>query len=107
MLHISDHALIRYLERVVGIDTEEIRTKMMSETDRIAFKDYEGVLHHGKKSFLIKNGCILSVGNENFKFASYYNRNRDKIDFQVPSEIVPKHINRNKRKKTFKPRSWK
>ena len=45
---VTDHALVRYMERVLGIDLEEVRTKMFTDAQRQIVSTL--------------NSCILPIG---------------------------------------------
>lgn len=66
---VSDHAVIRYLQRVVGIDADQLRQQLLADgrADLIR-KMQRGRLHTGEGYTLIVNNCtVVSVivpGNE-------------------------------------------
>lgn len=64
----SDHAVLRYLERVAGIDIEDVRAAMEAECQN----------HNGAPSvrirgarYLLRDGCIVDVLNG--KVVPYWN----------------------------------
>jgi hypothetical protein len=62
MTSISDHACIRYLERVKGVDMDALRAEMM--TPALAKADEFGapvlVGRHGER-MVIQNGVVVTV----------------------------------------------
>lgn len=57
---VSDHAVLRYLERVKGVDIEAIRREILSETVLAAIKiGCRAVEIEGHK-FTIVDGCITT-----------------------------------------------
>ena len=60
-LHITDHAVIRYLERVRGVDIDAVRREISTKTALI--QDYPGatgILVDGFR-YVIANGAILTI----------------------------------------------
>lgn len=59
-LEISDHAVVRYLERVEGIDIEQIKTKIKGTIP--AIEDFENMayLKDGHR-FIVKNNKVITV----------------------------------------------
>ena len=64
---ITDHALLRYLERIDGIDVEGIREKLDSEELRklSAENDGEGKFTLNGVRFTIAGGYVVSVAKPN------------------------------------------
>lgn len=62
--HITDHALLRYMERALGVDTDAIRSKILSDGrgTTIARIDH-GKLHSPELGvrLIVRNGCVVSV----------------------------------------------
>ncbi|MBF6626849.1 hypothetical protein [Tuanshanicoccus lijuaniae] len=61
---VSEHAIIRYLERVLGIDSDEIVEKILPEkTRRLAMELGNGryAVNEGEFKVVIKNGVVVSV----------------------------------------------
>lgn len=60
LCHISDHALLRWLERVHGIDVEFFRQKLLDET-----RDYIAVgattIKRDGATYIIKDGILVTV----------------------------------------------
>ncbi len=59
---ISDHALLRYLERVKGVDIEAVRAEMMSAALDKAIEFGSRVLigRHGER-LVIREGIVVTV----------------------------------------------
>ena len=58
---ISDHAMLRYVERVMGIDVEAIRTEILTDHVKSALRTgATGVTVNGVK-MVAKDGCIVTV----------------------------------------------
>lgn len=61
ILHITDHAVIRYLERVRGVDIEAVRREIRAKIALI--QDYPGatgILVDGFR-YVVANGAILTI----------------------------------------------
>lgn len=51
---VTDHAVVRYLERVEGIDTDAVRAKIREMTERaVPFKNCDGLWDEATKAVLI------------------------------------------------------
>jgi hypothetical protein len=62
MAYISDHAVLRYLERAYGLDVEKIRTQMNTATVEIADAFGCGtVIGHNGVRLILKDGCVVTV----------------------------------------------
>jgi hypothetical protein len=67
MFYVTDHALLRYMERVIGIDLAQIRTQMVQEAQAgEIINDYgkngESGIRHEKAVFIISGrNHILTV----------------------------------------------
>lgn len=61
MIHISDHALIRFLERLAGLDTDELRQKLGRSLER-ARRAAEQL---GADEYTVKAGGIVYVIKDN------------------------------------------
>lgn len=63
-IRISDHALLRYLERVRGIDLEELRQEVIGQLNEDAYETLgEAVIpakNHPVK-FVVKNRTIITI----------------------------------------------
>jgi hypothetical protein len=61
-LHVTDHAIVRYLERVKGIDMDIIRAELASPTAEIADKFGAPIviLSSGHR-VVVRNGCVSTV----------------------------------------------
>lgn len=61
-VEISDHALIRYCERVKGIDMEAIRVEMKSEAMDVAHEfGAPVVIGSMGERHIIRNGVVVTV----------------------------------------------
>ena len=59
---VEEHALLRYLERVEGVDMAELRRKVLPETvERQAAKLGSGTFPAGSHRLRIKNGVVMTV----------------------------------------------
>ena len=58
---ISDHALLRWLERVHGVDVEFFRQQLLEEVERavLSFGDQDAV--GDASSFVIENNVVVTV----------------------------------------------
>ena len=59
-LIVSEHALIRYLERVNGIDMEEIREKILSPLVRAAMSQGDGKVK-GNYTVVFQNRVVVTI----------------------------------------------
>ena len=57
---VSDHAVLRWLERVEGIDPDVIRDRIRLAAS-IGVPDHDGYVHFGKGSLVIEQGKIITV----------------------------------------------
>jgi CRISPR/Cas system-associated endonuclease Cas3-HD len=61
-IHVTDHAIVRYMERVYGIDIERIRAELASPTAALA--DRIGapfvILKSGHRA-AVRDGCVQTV----------------------------------------------
>ena len=63
-LKISDHAIVRYMERIMNVDMSEVRSKILTE---MVDKAYSGLKTSGEYptgngySVIIKKGVITTV----------------------------------------------
>ena len=76
---VSDHALVRYLERVKGVDMEALRREVGRVVDRAACTGASGVVVDGW-SYKIQNGVvttILAANQPNPKTGNRKRRARD------------------------------
>ena len=108
MLHITDHAIIRYIERVMGINIQDIEDKILSKKDRTDYEDYEGMLTVSGVSLVIKNKTIITCGDETMSTKSVHDEtngdNKNNLIVHGIEGKIPKYVNRTNRKKTRKPR---
>lgn len=59
-LMVSEHALIRYLERVKGIDMEEIRENILSPLVRAAMSQGDGKVK-GNYTVVFQNRVVVTI----------------------------------------------
>lgn len=59
-LPVTDHAVLRYLERVVGFDVNMVRKHIADETQAGRNTDAPCVYHNGVR-YLIANGEVVTV----------------------------------------------
>ncbi|WP_156298873.1 hypothetical protein [Streptobacillus canis] len=63
-ISVSNHAILRYLERVIGLDTEEIKNSLINESLLKKFQesgDGEYILEIPNMKLNIKNGTIIKI----------------------------------------------
>ncbi|MGR3485503.1 MAG: hypothetical protein ACU0BF_09170 [Paracoccaceae bacterium] len=58
--HVTDHALVRFLERVEGIDIERVRRRIQDEVQRGVEMDAAGVRRDGVRYTLV-DGSVVTV----------------------------------------------
>jgi len=63
--HVSDHAVFRYLQRVRGVDTDELREEIITPTaldllDKMAWADGKYPTGQGY-SLIVKDGVIVTI----------------------------------------------
>jgi hypothetical protein len=59
-VRVSDHVIIRWLERVRGVDVEAIRREILAEAGPAAAMGAKTVRKAGR-TFVIERGCIVTV----------------------------------------------
>jgi hypothetical protein len=57
---VSDHAVLRWLERVEGIDLFEIRERIRRACE-IGMPDKDGYIHFGRGQIVIEKGSVVTV----------------------------------------------
>lgn len=57
--YVTDHALLRYLERVMGIDVERIREEMISEAMRIGVEFGASAVKLGTGERMVLQGSTI------------------------------------------------
>ena len=57
---VSDHAVLRYLERALGIDAEAVRRQIGKKVDAVMMEGASGVVMDGI-TFRIVNGVVVTV----------------------------------------------
>jgi hypothetical protein len=61
-LRVSDHAIVRYFERVLGVDMDQVRNKIATnELKRVHKQLGDGKLPMKDFTAVIKNGVVLTV----------------------------------------------
>lgn len=63
LLHVSNHAIVRYLERIDGVDVEAVKDKILSDEllkQTAVLGDGRYPLACGKQA-VIKNGVIVTI----------------------------------------------
>jgi hypothetical protein len=73
---ISDHALMRYIERVYGLDIEAIRTEVMSDSIVAALKTGASAVTVKGVKMLVKDGVIVTVVTDEMRNAGKAKRLR-------------------------------
>lgn len=57
---VSDHAVLRWLERVEGVDLEEVRNRIRAAYE-IGMPDKDGYVHFGKGQIVAEGNRIVTV----------------------------------------------
>lgn len=57
---ISDHAVLRWLERVDGVDLSEVRERIKLACE-IGMVDDDGAIHVGFAKIILENGRVVTV----------------------------------------------
>ncbi|WP_300409153.1 hypothetical protein [Lagierella sp.] len=69
-LTVSEHAIIRYMERVLGIDIEGLTEKILPEENALFIKNFgngQYPINNGEFRIVVKDGVVVTViGDENF-----------------------------------------
>lgn len=62
----SEHSILRYIERVMGIDMEALKEKILPKDERLKILKTSKSLTYKKDglSFKIKDGVILTIAND-------------------------------------------
>lgn len=58
---VTDHAVLRYIERVLGFDVDAIRTRIMSKTVRDAIRSRAGAVTIDGYRYEIKAGAVVTI----------------------------------------------
>lgn len=62
---VSDHAIVRYIERVYGIDIEAIKAELLTEDAREQIKIVgSGKIPSGPFTLVVKRGTVVTVLTE-------------------------------------------
>ena len=67
-LRVTDHAVLRYLQRVVGVDVDALRSDIKNRVEASLIKG-KGLsdpssVKNGKIRFVIKDGVVVTVTDE-------------------------------------------
>ena len=63
-LTVSEHAIIRYVERVLGINIEDIENKILNQTTCHLVEELGNgryPCNNGKFMIVVKDGCVVTV----------------------------------------------
>lgn len=75
---VSDHAVLRYLERIVGLDLEQIRAKLASEIAAAAATGARTVTSAGTTFVFEKTQsgdiCVVTVLTQKMRRATHHRR---------------------------------
>lgn len=72
-VHVSDHAVLRWLERECGVPVEEIRSAIASSCG--PYKKHSPVnIKIGKINFVLTNGAVVTALKKNTPVAARDNR---------------------------------
>lgn len=58
---VSDHALLRYLERAKGVDVEAARAEILTTEHAMAIKAGAVGITIGRVYLPVRNGCVVTV----------------------------------------------
>jgi uncharacterized coiled-coil DUF342 family protein len=59
---ITDHALLRYLERIHGFDTEEVRKKLMTDSLRKCMETYKtGKVTENSITYIFRDNVVVTI----------------------------------------------
>lgn len=64
---ISDHALLRYMERVMGVDVDAVRSEILNEKIKAALKMGATAVTVNGVKMIAKEGTIVTVLSEEMK----------------------------------------
>lgn len=67
----TDHALLRYIERVYKVDVEKIRDDAVTDMVKAAIAAGANVIHIDGVKFLIKNGVIVTTYDNTMNINRY------------------------------------
>ncbi len=60
-LGVTDHALVRYMERVMDIDTEELRKELIAAVKEYHSTYGDGVFPYKGYEVVVKNNSIITI----------------------------------------------
>lgn len=115
MLHISNHAIFRYLQRVVGIPVETIKkigitkqvrakyeNEILTKEEREQFDSYQGCMTIRGAELRIDDCTVVTCGKANVHSFN----SGDGSNWIAPKEMfIPSHIDTKERRKTHKKRN--
>lgn len=58
---VTDHAVLRYIERVLGFDVDAIRDRIMSKTVRDAIRSHAEAVTIDGYRYAIKAGAVVTI----------------------------------------------
>lgn len=58
---VSDHAMLRYLERVKNLDIEKVRAEILTPFVSAAIESGAGGVRVGGHHYVVNNGCITTI----------------------------------------------
>jgi hypothetical protein len=58
---ITDHALLRYIERVHGVDVERLKAQILNDFVRSAIKGGANVIKTKECTFMVEHGRIVTT----------------------------------------------
>lgn len=59
--YVTDHALLRYMERVMGIDVERVRKEIMTEERKAVIKSGCNSFTSNGFRYVLKNRAIITI----------------------------------------------
>jgi hypothetical protein len=67
-IHITDHAMLRYIERVMGVDMAQVRENILPRSNQQAVRRLgSGSFPIGEHRIVVKGGRIVTVKNNQQK----------------------------------------
>lgn len=66
---VTDHAVIRFLERCMGVDVEAVRCQIARLLPAAAMEHERTLYVRGGFQFIVRNGCLVTVLNEDMEEA--------------------------------------
>ena len=59
-LRISDHAVLRWLERIEGVKADDVRARIRLAAS-IGVRDVDGYIHFGRGCLAVEDGAVKTV----------------------------------------------